>query len=98
MEAAGGVVSNAVDMKLWMAMQLRDGKLANGTELMPAKYLKDMFSPHCHMPLAMEVEPVFPVLDSVDHVGLAPRCRFFHFTPLQLADLSALNRMLSPSG
>jgi len=71
LEGAGGVVSTATDMKIWMAMQLREGKLPNGTDLMPPKYWKDMFSPHCHMgALSIEVEPLFPVLDSIDHLGL----------------------------
>jgi len=67
-------VSNAEDMNKWLTMLIRvrdsyspSGK--NKTQLMPAKYWKEMFSKHQAVFMGAH-RPVFPESDTIDSLGL----------------------------
>lgn len=52
MVAAGGVISSVSDMSQWLRMQLRNGKLENGTPLFSEAVSYEMWQPHTIIPIS----------------------------------------------
>ena len=75
LDAAGGVITTASDMALWLHFQLNSGRDRTGNQLLPVGYWLQMHSPQMVLdqPRYPVVRPWFPVADTHTAYGFGWR-------------------------
>ena len=75
LDAAGGVITTALDMVKWTNFQLNQGRTDSGHQLLPVQYWMQMHSPQVSMGNMMVPihKPWFPIEDSYTTYGFGWR-------------------------